>query len=144
MSQICGETVDKYKKKYVEKQFLATLSRLHKTTIKYTKLQSSIQNYNRLLHSLALTLSQMASSMSSPIYYVSALRPFNKRSFLSSSLTSPTVLRRTSPPNIRLPASLSSNLWSGKRRRYLCGDGVIVRAEDRVGNSSTSPQIKVF
>ncbi|CAO2814875.1 unnamed protein product [Amaranthus hypochondriacus] len=84
----------------------------------------------------------MASSMSSPIYYVSTLRPFNERSFLFSSLTSPTVLRRTSPPNIRLPASFSSNLWSGKRRRHLCGDGVIVRAEDRVGNSSTSPQIQ--
>ncbi|XP_021860393.1 sodium/proton antiporter 1 [Spinacia oleracea] len=84
----------------------------------------------------------MASSLSSPSYYLSTSRPSNKRPFLSSTSLSPVLLRRNSTAAVFSPENLKSSFWGGKCGRNLYREGAIVRAEDKARNSSSPPQLK--
>ncbi|KMT01148.1 hypothetical protein BVRB_9g224000 [Beta vulgaris subsp. vulgaris] len=84
----------------------------------------------------------MAFSLSFSTHYVSTSRPSNKPPIITPSFTSPLLLRRISPATERFPARLSSSFLGEKCRRYLYREGVIVRAEDKARNSSSSPQLQ--
>ncbi|KAK9667119.1 hypothetical protein RND81_14G234200 [Saponaria officinalis] len=69
-------------------------------------------------------------------YYFSTSHSFSKRPFLSPL----PLLRRTSPPPP--PPSKASVSWRENRGRYLYREGIIVRAEDKARNSSSSSQFQ--